>query len=94
MKEILLGVKCLSDRPEVQHSLMEIKTDRNTYYEVWEYKLVEREYIPERIYETNIHKYCKERNIDYYFYEYERNEDECETDRNGKEFSIPTRQKV
>ena len=94
MKELLLSVKCLADRPQFYYSLMEIKTDKHLYHDVWYFKEVEREYIPLRVYETNVHSWCKENNVDYYLYEYERDEDECKADRNSKEFSLSIKPKI
>ena len=75
MKEILLSVKCLKDYPEFYYSYMEIKTDKGIYYDIQYFTNKEREYIPERVYETNVKKWCSDNNVDYYLYEYERNEE-------------------
>ena len=68
--ELLLEFKIIEDRPELYHTVFEIKTTKDTYYDVWgfEYGLDSQGAMGRR-YDNNLKNWCKERNISRVMYE-------------------------
>lgn len=68
-EEQLLEFRTLEDRPQLNHTLVELTTDKKVYYDIWGFIYgLDSQGSRARIYDNTIKKWCRDNHISYTLY--------------------------